>query len=73
MVKAQETSKRVNFILSEGIYKGLEKLAKKKQTSVAEILRDAIALEIWLQKELEQGNTLLVGKGSKFKEVVFPR
>ena len=40
---------------------------------MAEILRDAIALELWLQKELELGNTILVGQENHFREVIFPR
>lgn len=71
--EAQVASKRVNFILSNDAYDEIALLAKKKTTTVAEVLRDAIALELWLQKELDKGNTILVGQDDRFKEVVFPR
>jgi Arc/MetJ-type ribon-helix-helix transcriptional regulator len=51
--------RRVNVNFSEPVYRMLEQLAKRRGTSMAEVLRDAIALEAWVEKERERGSRIM--------------
>ena len=63
--------KRVNVNFHETTYAALEGLAQRKGTSMAEILRDAIALEKWLQEVRDRGGKLLIHENGETRELVF--
>lgn len=48
--------------LSESICEALETRARQRGQSLAEVLRDAIALEKWVREVAEQGGRILVEK-----------
>lgn len=51
----------------------LSELAKSKKVEVETIFKDAIALELALQKEIAAGNQIFVGKGRTYRKVYLPR
>ena len=63
-------TRRVNVNFSENVYQMLEALAEKKGKTMSEILRDAIALEKWVQDETDAGGRLLVDRGGQVRELV---
>lgn len=76
MPKATATSqslmRRVNVNLPAMIYEALESLAKRRGTTMAEVLKNAVALEAFLERELEQGNHLGVkNQKGEFREIIF--
>ena len=48
-------SHRFNVNFSEGAYRDLSTLAKRKDTTMSEVLRDAIALERWFEETRREG------------------
>ena len=52
--------KRLNVNFSESAYRALEEIASRKGTSMAEVLRDAIALEKWVMDAHAEGSRLLI-------------
>lgn len=66
--------KRVNVTFSDDAYSALEDLARRRGTSMAEVLRDAIAREKWFDDEVRRKNSkLLVEDNGKLRELVFAR
>ena len=61
---------RVNVTFSEPIYETLSELAEAKGTSMAEVLRAAIALEKWFAATTSQGGRVLVERDGKTMEVI---
>ncbi len=55
---------------SDDAYRTLEELARRKGTTMSEVLRDAISLEAYAEKVREEGNRLLVEDDGKFREIV---
>jgi metal-responsive CopG/Arc/MetJ family transcriptional regulator len=68
--EARTGSRRVNVSFSEHVYEMLEELAEKKGKSMTDILRDAVALEAWLQKEWESGSRIIVEREGSQRELV---
>lgn len=63
-------TRRVNVNFSEVVYRMLDELAKRKGTTMAEVLRDAIALEKWVEDERAQGGRILVERNGEVRELV---
>lgn len=64
-------SHKLNVSFSENAYATLEKLADEKGKSMADVLRDAIALEKWFTDTTKEGNKVLVERrDGKIREVV---
>lgn len=62
---------RFNVNLSEGAWRDLSALAEAKGKTVADVLRDAIALEVWFHRQVEEGNRILVERsGGRIREVI---
>ena len=61
---------RVNVEFPEKIYAQLERLARTTGKSKAQVIRDALALEAWLQETREEGGHILVERDGKVREVV---
>ncbi len=61
---------RMSVSFSDDAYRTLEELARRKGTTMSEVLRDAISLEAYAEKVREEGNRLLVEDDGKFREIV---
>ena len=62
--------KRVNANFSGEAYEILQTLAKQKGKTISEILRDAVALEKWIEDTKVEGGRILVERNGKISEVV---
>jgi hypothetical protein len=63
-------SKRFNLIMSDKAYKDLEELARRKGKPMSDVIRDALALEMWLDETQREGGRILVERGGKAREVI---
>lgn len=63
---------RVNFIIAQEVWERLSDVAESKEMTVSDVMRDAIALELWANEELGKGNKILVGNGDGYREVLLP-
>jgi hypothetical protein len=59
-----------NVTFSEPIYEALRSLAHTKGMTIADVLREAIALEKWFEDARQQGWRLLVERDGKVHELV---
>lgn len=64
---------RVNVNFSHSAYVTLVELAARKDKSLSETLRDAIALEKWFQDTIEAGGRVLVETSNGHVREVIPR
>lgn len=67
---ATEPSRRVSATFSESTYQALDELAKRKGSTMAEVLRDAIELEKWVQDLRREGGRVLFERDGKVREVL---
>ena len=67
---AQVGSRRVNVTFSEPIYRTLEELAHQKGVPMADVLRDAIALEKWFEDSRKAGARILIDRNGTVREIV---
>jgi predicted transcriptional regulator len=51
---------RINIELSEELSEQLRGLAKKRNTTVSDVMRRAISLETFFDKEISDGNKILI-------------
>ena len=49
----------------------LRRLAARRRTNVTHALRQAIKTELYLQDAIDEGGTVLIEQGGKFRELVF--
>ena len=63
---------RMNIELSDELADTVRSLAKKRNTSVSDVVRRAISLDNFFEEELSEGNTVILkNKNSdKMREVV---
>jgi predicted CopG family antitoxin len=60
-----------NIGFTKEVYEDLKKIASERNTSVASVIRSAIALEKWVEDEERKGNSLaLVEPDGDVREVV---
>jgi hypothetical protein len=65
------TNHRFNVNFSDPAYKILTSLAARKEKSLSDTLRDALALEKWFQDSVDKGNKILVEDSrGKVREVI---
>jgi hypothetical protein len=66
--------KRLSLILSSSVYEDLSAVAKKRQTTVTEMVRLGLGLAKIAINEAEKGNKLIVANpdGQVLKELVLP-
>jgi predicted transcriptional regulator len=55
---------RINIELSEDLSEKLRALAKKRNTTVSDVMRRAISLESFFDKEISEGNKILIQESS---------
>lgn len=64
------TTRRVNVNFSASAYAMLEALAAEKGTSMSEVLRDAIALEKYVEDTRRDGGRVLVERDGAIRELL---
>jgi hypothetical protein len=64
---------RFNVNFSEGAWRDLTALAESKEKSVADVLRDAIALERWFWDQIDAGHKVLIERRDGSIAEVVPR
>jgi restriction endonuclease len=69
-VSGVATVHRVNVNFSQSAYKTLEELSERKNKSMSDILRDAIALEKWFDDTYRDGGKFLVERDGEVREVI---
>lgn len=67
----KDDSRRINFLVTQDLWDKLNDVTSEKGITISRFMRDAIALELWIQEEKAKGNTILVGKDEKYREVLF--
>jgi predicted transcriptional regulator len=69
----RRASHRVNVNFSDEAYRALKELARSKDKTISEVLRDAIALEQWYEDTKQEGGRVIVElKDGRVREVVRP-
>ena len=64
------SGRRFTVSFSEEVYQKLTDMAEKSGKSMAEVLRDAIILEDWIQDYRGQGYRVLLEKDNKIRELM---
>ena len=64
------TTRRVNVNFSDSVYRTLEELAERRGKSMAEVLRDSIALEKWVADAQAEGAHIMIQKGDEIRELL---
>jgi len=70
MTTASKNTKRLNMNLNKKTYTDLEKLAEAKGKTISDVIRDALALELWFEETREEGGRILVERNGKAREIV---
>ena len=69
--KKGRATRRVNVNFSEEVFEALENLARERGTTMAEILRDAVALEQWIdQVRKDKDSRLLIERDGERREII---
>lgn len=64
-------ARRVSVNFSDEAYEALENLAHEKNSTMAEVLRDAISLEQWVEQIRQDKNSrLLIERDGTLREIV---
>jgi len=69
-VAERKNTRRVNMNLPQKTYDELEKLAAEKGKTLSEVIRDALALELWFEETRDKGGRVLVERNGKAREIV---
>lgn len=70
MPVTEKRGRRISAIFAESTYKALEDIAARKGATMAEVLRDAIALEKWVQDTRDEGGRILIERNGKVQELL---
>jgi hypothetical protein len=63
---------KFNVKFQDAMYRLVLGLAGRLETSMADVIREALSLYGWAAHEHEQGNKLLIQRGDEVSEVVIP-
>ena len=64
-------TRRLEFDFSEEAYEALEKLARERGVSMAEVLRDALSHEQWIEElRKDKDSRLVVERGGERRELM---
>jgi hypothetical protein len=63
---------KFNVKFSDGTHEVLVDLSQKLETSMAEVIREALSLYWWVARERSAGSRLLVQRGDEVTELVIP-
>jgi len=71
LYEAPRPVRRVNVNFSDQAYDTLEELARHSGKSMSEVLREAIALKAWFDRERAEGSRILVERpNGQVREVI---
>lgn len=65
------TTRRVNVNFTGDAYEVLEQLAASRGKSISDVLRDAVALERWIEENRQAGARILIERDGKTRELVW--
>ena len=68
--KPQPGVRRVNVNFSHEAFEMLQSLARRKGTTMSEVLRDAIGLEDWFDETWRSGGRVLVERNGTVHEIL---
>lgn len=69
----RRTTHRVNVNFSDDAYETLKEIARSRDKTISEVLRDAIALERWYEDTKQEGARVLVEReDGQLREIVRP-
>lgn len=63
--------RRMTITFSQEAYALLEKLARRKGKSMSDVVRDAVAMEQWLEDSRQNGERFLIERDGQQREIVF--
>ena len=69
-VEASGSGQEIDFNFSGEAFETLAELARRKGTTMSEVLREAIALEKWVVEIQREGGRILVERNGKLHELV---
>lgn len=58
--RGKRTTHRVNVNFSDDAYEALKEIARNRDKTISEVLRDAIALEQWYEETKREGGRVIV-------------
>jgi hypothetical protein len=71
--RKRRTTHRVNVNFSDEAYEVLKEIARSRDKSISEVLRDAIALEQWYEDTKREGGRVIVElSDGRVREIVRP-
>ena len=71
--RKKRSTHRVNVNFSDDAYEALKEIARSRDKSISEVLRDAIALEQWYESTKREGGRVIVElEDGRVREVVRP-
>lgn len=71
--KGGRATRRVNVHFPEEAYEVLAEIARRKDRSISDVLRDAVALEKWYEDTKREGGRVLVERDDgQLREIVRP-
>jgi predicted transcriptional regulator len=71
--RKRRTAHRVNVNFSDDAYQALKEIARNRDKTISEVLRDAIALEQWYEDTKREGGRVIVElQDGRVREVVRP-
>lgn len=62
--------RRIRVIFSDQAFETLDEMAKRKNKTISEVIRDAVGLERWMDETREQGGHILVERSGTVREVM---
>ena len=72
MLEKEQESRTIEVIVSDEAYEALQEIAQRRDISIAEALKEALALEKWYLETKEDGSRVLVVKDGDARELVYP-
>jgi predicted transcriptional regulator len=63
-------AKRFTVTFSDAAYQTLEELSEIKAKPMSEVLRDALALEGFVEKEQREGHKILIDRNGQTRELI---
>ena len=70
--KRETESRAIEVVVSDEAYEALQEIAHRRGISIAEALKEAVALEKWYLETKKDGSRVLVVKDGDARELVYP-
>jgi predicted transcriptional regulator len=72
VLEKEQESRTMQVTVSDEAYEALQEIAERRDISIAEALKEALALEKWYLETKEDGSRVLVVKDGDARELVYP-